>query len=57
MATKNGSAHISSPMATKERSLTTSEIKVIASMLIIFPTVDGIASKLVWKVLNLNEAV
>lgn len=56
MATKKGNAQISSPMETKERSLTSSEISVIVSMLSIFPTVEGMVSKLVWKVLNLCEA-
>jgi hypothetical protein len=53
MAIRKGNAQIFSTMATKDRSSTTSETKVIPNIVIIPATVEGIVRRLDWKVLNL----
>lgn len=53
MAIKKGRVQRSSAIDTKERSFTTSETRVIANIVTIPRTVDGMVRRLVWKVLNL----
>ena len=55
MALKNGNVHRSSAIATSDLSLTISDIRVIANMVIIPMTVDGIVNKFAWKVLKLLQ--
>lgn len=46
---------MSSAIATNDRSLKVSEMRVMPNIVIMFPTLEGIVSKLVSKVLNLMQ--